>query len=146
MARIRVHTVIDAPPSVVWSHLEHIEDHVDWMTDARAIRFTSRRHQGVGTTFDCDTAVGPFRLTDRMEVTEWVPRKAMGVRHVGLITGEGRFSLERRRGDRTRFTWTEQLHFPWWLGGPVGAFAGKPVLRRVWKKNLQSLKATVEGT
>ena len=84
MARIRVHTVIDAPPSVVWSHLEHIEDHVDWMTDAKAIRFTSRRHQGVGTTFDCDTAVGPFRLTDRMEVTEWVPRKAMGVRHGGL--------------------------------------------------------------
>ena len=115
------------------------------MADADAIRFTASAPPGRGHHVRLRHPVGPFRLTDRMEVTEWRPA-AMGVRHVGLVTGEGRFSLERRRGDRARFTWNEQLHFPWWLGGPVGAFAGKPVLRRVWRKNLQSLKAAVEGT
>ena len=28
-----------------------------------------------GTTFDCDTKIGPFALTDRMEITEWVDRE-----------------------------------------------------------------------
>lgn len=144
MSRIKVRTTIDAPPEVVWAEVEHISGHVHWMTDARAIRFTSRQQQGVGTTFDCDTAVGPFRLTDRMEVTEWKPRRAMGVRHVGIIRGEGRFTLKGRKGDRTRFTWSERLVFPWWLAGPVGAYLGKPVLRWVWKRNLRALKATIE--
>ena len=44
--------------------------------------------RGVGTTFDCDTKIGPFRLTDRMEITEWVPNAAMGVSHVGTVTAE----------------------------------------------------------
>ena len=54
-----------------------------------------------------------------MEITEWEPERAMGVRHDGLVTGTGRFTLEPLDdGRRTRFTWEEELTFPWWLGGP----------------------------
>ena len=53
-----------------------------------------------------------------MEITEWKPRRQMGVRHVGVVTGDGRFTLRRRSGGRTRFTWTETLRFPAWMGGP----------------------------
>jgi hypothetical protein len=115
------------------------------MADAVAIRFTSRRQHGAGTTFDCDTKIGPFRLTDRMEITEWRPRRVMGVRHVGLVTGTGRFTLRRRRGGRTRFRWDERLSFPWYLGGPVGAAVAAPVLRRIWRRNLANLKRLVEA-
>ncbi|MBI2709298.1 MAG: SRPBCC family protein [Actinobacteria bacterium] len=144
MSRIRVSTTIDAPPARVWREVRHIDRHVDWMQDAVAIRFTSRRRSGVGATFDCETRVGPIRLTDRMEVTAWDDGRVIGVRHVGLVTGEGRFTLRRARGGRTRFTWTERLVFPWWLGGPLGAQAGGLVLRHIWARNLARLKAVVE--
>ena len=130
----------------MWADLEDISSHVQWMHDAVAIRFTSRRRRGVGTTFDCDTRVGPLRTTDRMEVTEWRPGKAMGIRHRGVVTGTGRFTLRRRRRrGGTTFTWDERLRFPWWVGGPLAGFAAKPVLRAVWRRNLRALKARIEG-
>ena len=99
----------------------------------------------MGTTFDCDTQVGPFRLTDQMEITRWRPRRAMGVRHVGLVTGTGVFTLKPLRGGRTRFTWKERLRFPWWMGGPFGAAIGGEVLRLIWLRNLRTLKRIVES-
>ena len=140
MTRIRVSTVVDAPPHRVWAYVRDIASHPDWMKDAVAIRFTSPHREGVGVTFDCDTRIGPFAMTDRMEVVEWRDNRALGIRHVGLVTGEGRFTLRRARGGRTRFRWDERLRFPLWLGGPVAGALARPFLRRVWKGNLRRLK------
>ena len=129
-------TTIDATPGEVWADVRDLGSHVEWMADAEAIRFTSDARSGVGTTFDCDTKVGPFHLVDRMEVTEWVEGEVIGVRHVGLVTGTGRFTLASA-GAGTRFTWEESLAIPWWLGGPVAAL----VLRLVWVRNLRKLRA-----
>jgi uncharacterized protein YndB with AHSA1/START domain len=145
MARVRVSVVIDAPPAAVWAAIDDIERHVEWMEDAVAIRFTSSRRQGVGTTFECDTRVGPLRLTDRMAITEWEPGEVMGVRHVGLVTGTGHMTLRRRRANRTTFAWDEHLDFPWWLGGSVGGVVGARILRRVWRRSLHNLKVLVEA-
>ncbi|MGN6695530.1 MAG: SRPBCC family protein [Aquihabitans sp.] len=145
MGRIRVSTIIDAPPAQVWDEVRHIDRHVDWMADAVAIHFTSRRTSGVGTTFDCKTKVGPIRLTDKMEITDWRDGKLMGVRHVGLVTGTGRFTVTKTRGGRTRFTWDERLRFPWWMGGPVGGVVGGRIMRQIWKRNLRVLKALIES-
>ncbi|MEY2452140.1 MAG: hypothetical protein QOD92_1714 [Acidimicrobiaceae bacterium] len=145
MARVRVATTISLPPKAVWAAIEDISTHVNWMDDAVAIHFTSRRRHGVGTTFDCDTQVGPFSLVDQMAITEWKPGKVMGVRHEGLVKGSGRFTLRRRRGGRTRFTWDERLVVPWKLGGPIAAVPIAFVLRRVWRRNLRHLKAIVEA-
>lgn len=145
MPRIRVGVAIDASPRRVWRAVRDISSHPRWMQDAVAIRFTTRRRHGVGTTFDCDTKVGPLRLVDRMEVTEWRPPRAMGVRHVGLVRGDGRFTIRPlRRGRGSRFTWEETLVLPWWMGGPLGAVVVPIVLRRVWRHNLRNLKALVE--
>jgi uncharacterized protein YndB with AHSA1/START domain len=141
--RIRVGVTIDASPDAVWRAVEPIERHVEWMADAVSITFTGARRRGVGTEFDCVTRVGPFRTVDRMVVTEWEPGRAMGIEHRGLFTGRGRFTLRRKRGGRTRFTWTERIRFPWWMGGPVGALAAKPVLRTIWKRNLRRLDTHV---
>lgn len=143
--RIRIGITIGAAPAEVWRVVEPLERHVDWMADAESIRFTGTRTRGVGTTFDCVTKVGPIRLTDRMAVTEWEPERSMGIEHRGVVTGRGRFTLRRRRGGRTRFTWSESLVFPWWMGGPVGAFVASPVLRAIWRRNLRRLKAIVEA-
>lgn len=128
----------------MWRAVRDIGTHVRWMRDAESIRITSPRSKGVGTTFVCDTKVGPLRLSDRMEVVEWRERKAMGIRHGGVVRGVGRFTLKPRPGG-TLFTWEERLRFPWWLGGPVAALLAKPVLRSIWKGNLASLKRLVES-
>ena len=145
MGRLRVSSVFDASPEAVWAEVRHLERHVDWMSDAEEIRFISDSRSGLGTSFDCLTRVGPIRLTDRMTVTEWREGRTIGVNHVGLVRGSGRFTVSRVRRDRTRFTWEEHLTFPWWMGGPVGGFFGRIVLRRIWRHNLRVLKALVES-
>ncbi len=143
---IVVSVEIDATPERVWDVVEPVERHVDWMHDAVAIRFTTDQTRGTGTQFLCDTKVGPFKLVDQMEITEWEPAKVMGVRHTGLVTGSGRFTLEPiDLGRRTRFTWAEDLVFPWWMGGPIGAWiGGKIALGPIWRRNLRNLKRLVE--
>ena len=76
MAEITVSTEIHAPPSQVWDVVKDIDDHVNWMKDAERIDFISDKRSGVGTKFDCATKVGPFRLKDRMEITEWVDEES----------------------------------------------------------------------
>jgi uncharacterized protein YndB with AHSA1/START domain len=146
LALIVVGAEFDAPPATVWRVIEPIERHVEWMTDARSIRFATSQRRGVGTRFTCQTAIGPFRVDDRMEITDWEPERVMGVRHHGLVTGTGQFVLAPLDdGVRTRFAWREELRFPWWLGGPVAArLGGTAVLRRVWRGNLERLKPLVE--
>jgi uncharacterized protein YndB with AHSA1/START domain len=137
---IEISTLLDAPPAEVWADIVDIGSHVEWMEDAESIRFESSLHSGVGTAFVCRTALGPFRMLDRMEVTEWEPGAVMGIRHAGLVTGTGRFVLSPAGGGgQTRFTWAEDLVFPVWLGGAAGAAIARPVLQRVWRKNLENL-------
>lgn len=116
------------------------------MADAIAVRFESDRREGVGTTFQTDTKVGPIRLTDKMVITEWEPPAVMGIRHTGVVTGTGRFTLEEVPGrpDETRFTWQENLTFPAWMGGRLGGRFGAPVLRRIWHHNLENLRRHFE--
>ena len=145
MPRIQVAVEIDATPDQVWAELQEIDRHVDWMQEAVAIRFIGEQTTDVGTEFFCDTKVGPFKLVDRMQITEWKPGTAMGVRHTGVVTGDGMFTLTAIEATRTHFAWDEQLQFPWWLGGRVGAaIAGRVVLRPIWKRNLRALKAQIE--
>lgn len=147
MGRILVSVEIAATPAEVWRVVEPIERHVDWMADAVAIRFIDSRTSGVGTEFFCDTKVGPIKLVDRMTITEWVPSQRMGVRHTGVVTGQGVFELDAiDLGRRTRFTWAETLSFPWYLGGRVGEAIGGPlVMKPIWRRNLRALKSLVEA-
>jgi hypothetical protein len=148
MAGITVSVEIDATTERVWEIVEPVERHVDWMADAVAIRFTGEQTRGIGTTFECDTKVGPITLVDKMEITDWEPGERMGVRHSGVVTGSGHFTLEPiDLGRRTRFTWTEELVFPWWLGGPLGALVGgRVVMGAIWRRNLRALARIVEST
>ena len=157
MGDISVSIDIDASPRAVWGVIKRIEDHVAWMSEAVAIRFLTERTHGTGTKFLCDTKVGPIKLVDHMEITEWVPwpdpgdgRSSIakiGVQHTGLVTGIGVFALEPLEGGSlTRFSWSEQLRFPWFLGGRLGAALGaRFVLTPIWRRNLRALRHIVES-
>jgi hypothetical protein len=115
------------------------------MADAEAISFRSDQTEGVGTRFETATKVGPMRLNDVMEVTEWQPGAVMGIRHTGVVTGTGRFTLEALSDTETRLTWTEDLRFPPWMGGAMGGVIGKRVLARIWQHNLENLRRRFEA-
>ncbi len=136
---------INRSPTEVWADVRDISSHVDWMADAAAIRFLTDQREGTGTRFECDTKVGPLALTDVMEITSWEDERRMGVRHVGFVEGTGEFLLRDLGDGRTEFRWEEDLIFPWWMAGPVGAFVARPVLRQIWKRNLVRLKARLEA-
>ncbi|MCY4176457.1 MAG: SRPBCC family protein [Acidimicrobiaceae bacterium] len=145
MGTTRVSIVVQAAPSVVWEDLRHIRRHAEWMSDAESISFVGDASEGVGARFECVTRLGPLRLIDKMEVTDWQEEAVLEIRHEGLVTGVGRFELTpvagAGGGQSTRFEWTETLRFPWWMGGPVGESAARPVLRAVWNRNLRSFAA-----
>jgi len=143
MARITVSIELPATPTRVWEVVEPIENHTEWMADAVAIRFVNEQRRGVGTKFLCDTKVGPIRLTDHMEITAWEPERVMGVTHTGVVTGTGQFTIEpAATAGHSNFTWSEELHFPWWLGGAIGeVVGGSLVMKTIWRRNLKKLRA-----
>ena len=142
--RIVVDIVIDASPEDIWDELAEIERHVEWMTDAASIEFHDEQRRGVGTTFTCLTKLGPVSLDDVMEVTRWDECEAMGVRHSGLVSGEGTFELQLVNARSTRVVWREELSFPWWMAGSLGGVVGGRVLALVWRRNLRNLRDIVE--
>ena len=144
MPNIIVETSIEASVNQVWDAVKDIEQHVKWMDDAVAIHFVSSQKNGVGTIIDCETRIGPFKLTDRIAITEWDAGKTMGVSHEGLVSGNGRFTLSAIDESQTRFTWAEELNFPFWMGGPFRNFFGAKILERVWIQNLKNLKNLIE--
>ncbi len=142
---IRTCITIDASPAAVWADVKRLDSHVEWMRDAESIDFRSRRRTGVGTELECRTRLGTIATTDVLVVTEWRPRRAIGMSHEGAVRGRGRFTLRRKRGGRTQFCWSERLRFPWWMGGPLGELVARPLLRALWTGNLRRLKARVES-
>lgn len=136
--RITVSELIPASVDAVWTDIEQLETHVEWMADAESIEFDGPLHRGVGATMRVLTRVGPLRTTDEIRVVSWEPPRRIGVVHEGLVTGIGEFRLSPEGGG-TRFSWQEELGFPWYLGGVVTAFLARPLLRRVWRRNLRRL-------
>ncbi|MDH4280325.1 MAG: SRPBCC family protein [Acidimicrobiia bacterium] len=145
MADVEVSVIIDRTPEQVWDYVRDISTHVEWMVDAVEIRFLGSRTAGEGTTFECDTKVGPVKLVDVMTVTSWIDGREMGVRHEGVVTGEGVFRLSPFGAGATEFSWRESLRFPWWMGSRIGAKVSGPVLAAIWRRNLAELKRRVEA-
>lgn len=136
---------INANREACWGELERLEDHVTWMADAEAITFHGEQRRGLGTAFRCATKVGPLRTSDEMLVVRWDEAEAIGVEHHGLFTGHGVFSLAGPQAGPTTLRWREEIRFPWWALGPLGALVARPVLRAIWRGNLRRLKRRIEA-
>ncbi len=143
-ARFHLCITMEAPPQAVWAAIEDLETHVEWVADAESSTLRGEQRSGVGTSLDCVTRVGPFRTTDVLTVTEWEPAAVLGITHRGAVKGLGRFTLRGLPDTHTEFCWREELRYPWWLGGPVGERISHPILTRIWRGNLERLRAMVE--
>ncbi len=132
-----------APSERVWAELADLRSHSEWMSDAGAIEFVGSQTQGSGTVMRVPTRIGPLRTTDLMTVVEWDEGRMIAVEHVGAVSGVGRFEIAPI-GDGTEMRWSETLRFPWWLGGGIGAFVARPILRAIWRRNLDRLRRRIE--
>jgi len=143
MPSVTVSIDIKAPLVEVWEAAADLAGHGRWMGDVESIGFDSDARQGPGTVMRVATKVGPFRTTDVMVITAWEPGRRIAVEHSGLFTGRGEFVLSPVAG-ATRFTWMEDLVFPWRFGGPIGATLSRPLFTWIWRRNLHRLKALLE--
>lgn len=141
---LRVETYIEAPGSRIWNDLADIASHVEWMDDAKEIQFLGSKRSGIGTSFRCFTQIWKFHLDDLMLITDWSENRRMSVQHDGIVKGNGSFLLTPQ-GSGTDFAWDENLLFPMTLGGPIGEYIARPIMRRMWRNNLASLKDRIEG-
>jgi carbon monoxide dehydrogenase subunit G len=140
---IRLIVTLDVPPAKVWTELADLGSHPRWMADASGVEFITEQTEGVGTRLRVPTRIGPLRTTDLLTVIEWEEGRSLAVRHDGAVGGVGRFDI-RPLDPGTELTWSEQLHFPWWLGGVIGAALARPILKRVWRANLERLGRRLE--
>ncbi len=143
MPSVTVSVDIKAPLGEVWEAAADLAGHGLWMADVESIEFDSEKRQGIGAVMRVVTRVGPFRTVDVMRVTAWEPHRRISVEHDGLFTGRGDFELSPV-GGATRFTWSEDIHFPWRFGGPVGAAVARPILTLIWRRNLRRLRSLLE--
>lgn len=144
MSRIEISQDIAAPADQAWMHLADLASHPMWMKDALSIEFASETTRGTGTTMIVPTRVGPFRTRDVIEVTGWVEGQSIRVDHKGLISGSGEFTIQGH-ANRSTVTWRERLHFPWWLGGGMTGWLASPILKHIWKGNLERFAGLVES-
>ena len=142
---INVSITINKSIDEVWNEVSILKNHTNWMKDAVSIEFLNDKTQGLGAKMKVLTKVGPIKLFDYMTVTEWIDKKCIGVDHVGIVTGKGKFTLREITEEKTDFQWEETLRFPIYLAGPVGEFFGSPVLKLIWRNNLKGLKELFEN-
>lgn len=127
----------------VFRELAALERHHTWMADAEAVEIVSAQRRGVGVEMIAHTRIGPLRTADRMVVVDWDEGRAIGVRHVGLVRGVGRLSVQADGPDRARVRWDEELVFPGGHLGELAAHAARPVLEWIWRGNLARLEAAI---
>ena len=141
---IQVSVEIDSSIEKVWKEASRLENHVNWMVDAKEIVISTNTNHGIGTIMKVLTKVGPIKLNDIMTITSWVEEKEIGVEHQGIVSGHGKFTLNIIPLNKTLFTWEETLNFPIFLLGPFGEFFGQYILKFIWQGNLNRLKNTLE--
>ena len=109
---IAISLKINAPIQKVWDSLVQWEKQGEWMLQTK-VWVTSEITEGVGTSINAFTGIGPLGVLDSMTVTAWQPPHTCDVLHTGkIIKGTGRFHLREITSDTTIFDWSEEVIAP----------------------------------
>jgi carbon monoxide dehydrogenase subunit G len=138
---IRIDTagVLPAPPRVVWDLITDWENQGDWMLEATNFEVLSPQRQGVGVEAAATISIAGLIVRDRVRVSAWNPPERLEIRHLGWVTGRGEFQLTSVDGDSTRVVWREELEPPLGILGDVGMSVLKPVMSRIFRRDLRIL-------
>ncbi len=166
--RLEVSINLPATPEEVWQYVADLPRSIAWTSDKAEAHFTSDITDGVGTTLAARFELGPLHTTDHVTVTEWqpptgdsagtadaadeadpnaantsnAPVAVIGVKHEGVIKGEGRQTLTRSE-DGTLAQSVENLRLPWWMGGVIASPITSRLLRKVLRQKLRRLRVKI---
>ena len=142
---VQASTVIDAPRARLWAMLVDWEGQASWVVDVPEVRVIGDLRAGAGVRLAAPTRVFGVRLfTDLLEVTEWEPPSRLGVEHRRFVRSGGIWELAPE-GDRTRFTWVEEVGLPIPLLGELALAVYRPLLRRMMSRSLERFRRLAES-
>lgn len=142
---IELAETMPGPPEVVWRLITDWENQGDWQLEARDFVVTSDEREGVGVTAEATVSIGGITTRDVAEVVAWQPGKLLGIEHKGWVSGEGELHLTALGSDRTHVFWVERLHPPLGIAGAVGLTVFKPLMTRIFKRDLRVLQGLVRA-
>ena len=131
--------VCGAGPDVIWELITDWEHQDDWMLEASDFVVVSDVREGVGVEAEATIRIGGISTRDRVRVAEWDPPRRLVIEHLGWVSGRGIIELTPVAGDRTYVTWREELGPPLGLAGALGMTAFKPLMARVFRRDLRIL-------
>jgi len=131
---------IAAPREVVWDLITEWERQGEWMLEASDFVVTSPHREGVGVEAKATIAIGGIKTRDRIRVSVWEPPQRLAIEHLGWVSGQGDIFLAPSGPGRTRFFWREELHPPLGLLGALGIAAFKPLMRRIFDRDVAVLR------
>jgi hypothetical protein len=132
-------SLIPATPDLVWGLITDWERQGDWMLEARDFEVIGRRRTGVGVEARATVSIAGITTTDTVVVTAWEPEKRLALRHEGWVSGSGEMRLIPTGLSGTTLVWTEQLEPPLGVLGAAGITAFKPIMQRVFDRDLRVL-------
>ncbi len=131
--------VCAGPPESIWQLITDWEHQDDWMLEASDFVVVSDVREGVGVEAEATIRIGGIQTRDRVRVAEWEPHRRLVIEHLGWVTGRGIIELTAVAGERTHVWWREELNPPLGVLGAVGMTAFKPLMARVFRRDLRVL-------
>jgi uncharacterized protein YndB with AHSA1/START domain len=136
---------LPGPPEVVWRLITDWEHQDDWMLEASDFVVLSEVREGVGVEAEATIKIGGIKTRDKVRVTAWEPNKRLGIAHEGWVSGSGEIFLTKLGGDRTHLFWREELFPPLGFAGALGITAFKPIMHRIFQRDLRVLEGLVRA-
>lgn len=136
---------LPGPPEVVWRLITDWEHQDDWMLEAGDFVITSAHREGLGVEGKATVSIGGITTRDTVRVTGWEPNRRLAIEHVGWVSGEAEMLLAPLDDGTTHLYWREHLRPPWGVVGLIGLNLFKPLMRRIFSKDLRVLAGLVRA-
>jgi hypothetical protein len=134
---------VPGAPDVVWELITDWEHQDDWMLEASDFVVTSAHREGIGVEAEATIAIAGFTTRDVVRVVAWDPARHLAIEHAGWVSGRGDIHLTQLGKAVTHVYWREELRPPLGLLGALGLSALKPVMARVFRRDLRVLASLV---
>lgn len=141
---IELESVIGASMESVWGHLTDWEKLGKWMKEGSRFHVISSHREGLGVEAKAKIKIGPISTWDTVRVVGWRPPNRLEIEHRGWVKGTGLFTLSAQDGG-TRLRWKETFVPPWGAIGAAGLRAYRPLVRRIFVRDLRLLRALAES-
>ena len=137
---LEIAATISASPEAIWNLITDWERQGDWMLEASDFVVTSPHREGVGVEAEATIRIAGIKTRDRIRVVGWEPNHRLAIEHLGWVSGVGEIYLTPSGPGRSHVFWREELHPPMGVLGAVGLTMLKPLMRRIFVRDVAVLK------